>query len=368
MNKSVKRLSRIEAEDLVVGALILGCGGGGDPQVARGIIDLLFSQEKELYLLDPDDLDENARIAILGYVGGGVDPEEVAANKDTPKIWETPIIQAAEELASHLGIEFDAYLCSEIGAGNIMANVLVAAMEGKPIIDGDAIGNRAKPEMSISLTTLVDLPITPLAATTHYGDVIVVNNTSDPFRAERLCRYLARASSGRLAVARCPSKGSEIKKAIQSHSISLAIELGKIIREEEHTVDKMIEVMGGKRLFEGTVEKFTRENKGGFVWGDIYLRGRGKYKGTKYHIWYKNENLIAWKDDALDITCPELIMIVDADNGKGMYNWGDQFQPGKEVVVIGMSAPEMWKTAKGLDIFGPEHFGFDFAYKSCDAS
>lgn len=76
---------------------------------------------------------------------------------------------------------------------------------------------------------------------------------------------------------------------------------------------------------------------------------------------------MSWKDEVLDATCPDLIMIVEADSGKGVYNWGSQLAEGKEVMVIGMSATEPWQTARGFEIFGPKHFGFDFQAKPLSA-
>ena len=361
---SSRKLSIQEIEDLIEGALVLGSGGGGDPQFARKTVQQVLSQGMEFRLLDPDALRDDAWVCILGYVGGRVEPEEAALTENLPRLWENPIIQAAEELSRYLQVEFDAYLCSEIGAGNTIANLFVAAMEGKPVVDGDAAGKRAKPELSISLTNLTGVPITPLVAATHYGDVTILKQSMGEARAEQLCRYLARASAGRAAVARCPSQGEAIKKAIYPRSISLAIQVGKIIRENPgNPVEGIVEILGGKKIFEGEVEKFSKEGKGGFVWGDIFIKGSHDYKGQKYRVWFKNENLLAWKDDIPDITCPDHIIIVDAESGRGMYNWGDQFEKVKRVAVLGMSAPEIWKSQKGLEIFGPGHFGFDLPYK-----
>jgi len=161
-----RRLSIQEIEDLTEGAIVLGCGGGGDPHVARDKVQQVLSQGKEYRLLEPEALNHDAWVCILGNVGGGVEPKEKALTENLPRIWESPIIQVAKELSQYLQVEFDAYLCSEIGAGNTIANFFVAAMEGKPVVDGDAVGKQAKPELSISLTNLMGFPVTPLAAPT----------------------------------------------------------------------------------------------------------------------------------------------------------------------------------------------------------
>jgi len=35
---------------------------------------------------------------------------------------------------------------------------------------------------------------------------------------------------------------------------------------------------------------------------------------------------------------------------------------GQEVVLVGWPNSEMWRTPKGIEVFGPRHFGFDFDY------
>lgn len=359
-----RRLSFQEIEDLIEGALVLGGGGGGDPDIARETVRQVISEGREFRIVDPDALPTDAWVCILGYVGGGVEAKEKALAESQPRVWETPIIQAARELSQYLGVEFDSYLCSEIGAGNTIANFLVAAVEGKAVVDGDAIGRRAKPEMSISLTNLSGAPVTPLVATTHYGDVTILKQSSDEARAEQLCRYLARASAGRLAVARAPSKWRDIKKAVYPGSVSLAMRIGRIIRKNRsNPVRGIKEMLGCRLIFEGEVVGFSREDKGGFIWGDIFLRGCSRCEGQSYRIWFKNENLVSWRDDLLDMTCPDHIMVVDADSGKGLYNKDDQFHNGRKVVVLGLGAEEIWKSQEGLELFGPGHFDFDFPFK-----
>ncbi len=88
-----------------------------------------------------------------------------------------------------------------------------------------------------------------------------------------------------------------------------------------------------------------------------------RFSGDRLKIWYKNENLVVWKNDALDMTCPDAIVILDAQTGKGLYNWGDHFYQGREVAVVGIPAAPCWNSLKGYEIFGPEHFGFNFAPK-----
>lgn len=362
--KLLQKLSYQEMEDLISGATILGCGGGGDPKVSKAMVDEIFEQGKEFSLLDPKTLRDESWVCILGYVGGGLEQKERDLVKDLKKIWKHPISIASKELENYLKIEFDSYLPSEIGAGNTVTPMFIAAMEGKTTIDGDAAGGRAKPELIISTTNLLGIPITPLAITTYFGDCLILQNSESDDRVEKICRYLARVSGGRVGVARCPAKGKEMQKAIHPYSISLAINAGRVIKEEkEKPVEALLGILKGSKRFEGYVESFFREERDGFMWGDINLKGRKDFEGEIFKIWFKNENLVSWRDGKLDITCPDAIIIVDSENGEGLYNWGDHFYKGRQVTVIGVRSIGIWKSKEGLEIFGPKHFGFDFSYR-----
>jgi DUF917 family protein len=73
----------------------------------------------------------------------------------------------------------------------------------------------------------------------------------------------------------------------------------------------------------------------------------------------KNENIIAWRDERPVVMAPDLICLVDK-SGNGVTNSG--LQKGLEVTVLGIRSAPIWRTAKGLEHFGTERFGFSFQY------
>ena len=360
-----KKLNYQDMMDLISGAVVLGCGGGGDPAMARSMVDEGFQKGKEFTLVDPEELPEEGWSCILGNVGGGIEPREREMVKNLKRVWEYPIFIAARELSKYLKAEITSYLPSEIGAGNTVTPLYVAAMEGKAVIDGDAAGGRAKPELIISTTNLKGIPVTPLAMANYFGDVLIMKESLGDDRAENICRYISRVSAGRVAVARCAARSKDLAAAAHPNSISLAIQVGKTIRErKKNTAEAVMNVLQGSKRFTGSVQAFTREERDGFMWGDIILRGAEEFSGQEFKIWFKNENLVAWKNGQVDITCPDAIVILDAEEGTGLYNWGDHFQKGRRVMVVGIPAAPMWKTPKGEEIFGPRHFGFNFPSKT----
>ena len=361
----MRSLTKQDVEDLVVGAKILGAGGGGEVAWAKPMIEEIYTKNKQFRLLSIEEIPEDEIVIIVGSVGGGVSEETKRRLVGLPRIRQKPEFVARQMLAEYLGKEPYAYLASEIGAANTVVPMYIAAMIDSFAVDADCCG-RAKPEISISTTNVKGLPVTPLSIVTPFGDVIILKEAVDDARAEDLCRYMAVASGGMCGVARCPAKGREIRDAVVPGSISEAIKIGKSVREAreggENPVEALIKASNGFKLFHGKVKFFDRKEEEAFMWGNIKIAGIEDYGQHELEVWFKNEFLISWKDKKRFITCPDTICVVDVDSGEGLSNWGEDFKKGREVVVIGRKAHELWRTKKGLELFSPKHFGFNIEY------
>jgi len=372
----MKILNKQELYDILSGAEILGCGGGGELEWGKVLIDEAIAGGKKFKLISPEELDDNSLVSIAGFVGGGVSEkikmklahlEEKLSPQDK---FQKPLLKACEELSIFLNKEIDAFLPTETGAGNFAAPFYVSAMLDKYIIDGDACG-RAKPEIAISTTHIKGLSITPLALVSPFGDVVILKETCDDYRAEDICRINAVISGGTCALARCPAKGKDYRGAFIPGTITACLKLGQAVREanekRENPAGAFLETIKKARpLFRGKVKKWTREKKEGFMWGDIGLEGIGRFEGKNMHIWYKNEFLLARLEEKPFITSPDLICVVETETGKGLSNWIEDLSVylGRDVSVMGIEAEEIWKSPKGLEIFGHGHFGFNIEYKN----
>ncbi|MFQ6126969.1 MAG: DUF917 domain-containing protein [Candidatus Heimdallarchaeota archaeon] len=360
----MKELSKQEIEDLLQGAKVLGAGGGGEIEWARPMIEDVYSKGKTFSLVDPKDLPDDEYVAIVGLVGGGVSEAVKKKVAGLPRI-QKPEIVATTELSNYLNKELYAFIASEIGAGNSIVPLYVGAMTDRPAVDADCCG-RAKPEIVNSTTNVKGIPVTPLAIVSPFGDKMILREAVNDSRAEDICRYMAIVSGGMCGVARCPTKGKDIRTAIVHNSITNAIRIGREVREaieqEQNPVNALIKSIGGFKFFEGELTSFTREEEGAFIWGEIEAIGKNDYLGDTLRVWYKNEFLISYKNEQPFITCPDTICIVDAITAKGLSNWGGDFQRGRPVVVFGVPAHELWRTERGLELFSPKYFGYDIEY------
>ena len=95
--------------------------------------------------------------------------------------------------------------------------------------------------------------------------------------------------------------------------------------------------------------------------GEVLIEGEGGCAGSTYRIWFKNENIIAWRDGEIDITVPDLICVIDDDTGEPLLN--PSYRLGSRVSVVALPAPKQWRTARGLEVLGPRHFGFEVDYR-----
>lgn len=358
-------LDEQQIEDLLVGAKILGTGGGGEIEWARPMARSVFDRGKKFVIIDPLEVPDDELVVIVGKVGGGVSKEVLEMIKDYRSIYRDPELVAFKNLSRSLGKEFYAVLPPEIGAGNMISAMYVAAMHDKVTVDADICG-RAKPEISISTTNIAGVPITPLCLVTPLGDMIYIESVVDDTRAEHLCRALANASGGIAGLCRCPMKGKDMRRVIIANSITKCIYIGKAIREASSKgrdpVEALIKAINGIEMFRGNVHFFSREERGAFVWGEILITGSNVYERRTLRVFFKNENLISWLDNQPYVTCPDAICIVDARTAFGLSNWGYDFTKGREVVVIGVRADPIWRSGRGLQLFGPSRFGFNIPY------
>jgi DUF917 family protein len=359
------KLNREQIDDLIVGAKIFGTGGGGEVEGVIPLIQEVFDKGKDFVLIDPYEVPDNEICVIVGRVGGGITAEEARFVKGYKMVCERPELTAVQELSRYLDKSPYAIVPTEIGAGNTLSAMYVAAMLDKVTIDGDACG-RAKPEISISTTNIAGISVTPLCLVTTFGDTIFVDKVADDIRAEHICRSVASSSGGMIGVCRCPMLGKDMRRAIIPNSITRTILIGSKIREayrkKENPVKAFIKTVNGFEIFSGKVSDFKREERGSFMWGNLIIKGEGKYDSHILKVFFKNEHLISWLDDKPFVTCPDLICIVDAETASGLSNWKEDFTKGRKVVVAGVPAHPIWRTEKGLKLFGPNHFGYNITY------
>ncbi|MDA4112167.1 MAG: DUF917 domain-containing protein, partial [Thaumarchaeota archaeon] len=166
----MKTLTKTDIEDLIVGATILGVGGGGDPKKGLEILMDVFNQGKSLTIGSIEEFGPESVLASPYFVGS-VAP--TAPKKSMPKIIEDPIEEAFRLLESKLGRKIAGTVASEIGGGNTAASLAIAGKLGIPMLDGDLMG-RAGPELHQSTVHIFGIPMTPSAIVSETGNEFLI--------------------------------------------------------------------------------------------------------------------------------------------------------------------------------------------------
>lgn len=361
--------------DLICGCAILGTGGGGSPKRGLALIRGELDLGREFKLIGLDEVPDEAMVA-SPYMCGSVSPEpegvEVASpsspcqeqGQEQAQDERLECLRAFEALEDYLGQGFFAVIPTEIGGGNTAVALAVAARRGIPVVDADPAG-RSVPELQHTTFYIKDVPIAPLAVATPKGDVIILKEVADDFRAEALARAIAVVSGNRVGIADHPLKGRVLKESVIPGTLSKALAIGAAVRRArssgEDPVEAAIRAGGGYSLFKGEVTQASWRIEEGFTIGELVISGRGAYLGHRYRIWYKNEHIISWFDEEPDVMVPDLVCVLDPATGEAITN--PNCKEGMEVAVIGYPAPELWRSSKGLELFGPGHFGYELEYR-----
>jgi len=354
----MKILNEEEVECLVHGAAILGTGGGGDPR--KGLELLLKDMRcgRKLRIASLTEISDDD-MTVCPYFCGTIASTGEKRNKKI--IYEDPMIEACKIMEKRLGEKIYATVAVEPGGLNMAIALHVASIMDIPLIDGDYVG-RAAPELLQSTANIFGVPLLPSVMVTAHGNVVIVERFADLDEYEYIARSLS-LTSGSVAVVDTPVKGNIAKKVLIKGTVSKCIEVAKAVKEAnmkgEDPIPSLIKCLNGVLLFKGIVKKYVWEDKGGFLYGEAIYVGTDEWKGHELKIWIKNENIIAWRDGKVVAAAPDPIFVVDE---KGYAITNTELKEGMKAVVIGARAPDVWITEKGLELFGPRHFGFNFDY------
>lgn len=361
----VLSLSRDGVEQLIVGATIMGTGGGGSPREGLEILFGDLEAGRKLILSDPDELNPESTVVCAYYCGSITSPSKgrIKVLKDdlqTPQSYMTMALAVAE---NRLRAKISYILPTELGGGNTAVALHLASTMGISAIDADQVG-RSAPELMQSTYQIHGVEAYPSIVADRYGNIVVVEKYTAVDHYEAIVRSLAVAAGGSVLVIDSAVRSERAKQVALTNTVTKAMRLGERVIEAnkkgENPVKELLKASDGFELFSGRISSFRLDERGGFLTGETAFTGEGPWRGHNFKIWVKNENLVAWRDREVIAMCPDPIIVVD-QKSYGVTN--SELRKGLKVSIIGMKAEPIWRTEKGLKLFGPKHFGFKFGYK-----
>jgi hypothetical protein len=325
--------------DLVDGAAIFSAGGGGDPEEGYKIVDKLVSQGYAVRLVAPSEVPDSAKVVNFACVGATT---TIEYNADAA----VKTLKVLEEYAN-----FSAYaiIPVELGGFNTLVAVDVAARCGIPIVDADGAG-RSVPEVHLKVYTIDDIPLTPMTiADLHAKSIVIVKETAGSRDAERIARVLAGEWNHSAYTARRILTGVQVKTSPIQLSLSKSMQVGKLLRTSAEPVKAVLKKTAGFKIFEGVVDHAERKTEVGFTFVDIKLVGTRESTGSTFEFRAKNEVLVAFKDGKPAAIAPDIITPVHPETGKCIT--AEKIEKDDKLVVLGLPAPQKWRTSKGLELW-----------------
>lgn len=342
----MKYLNENDVKNMLVGSLIYSTGGGIEYEVQKKLFKQLFSKYKKLPLITINELDDNDCLCTAYSVGSAGN-----TNVDLSKALKIGI----EKLQYYTKKEFKAIFAGET---NIDILAFQTALQLQlPVLDADATGGRAVPELQFDNFAVVKKSTLPLVAVLPNFKTILISKIKNLSKVDKIIQsLLLKHKQGLIVVLDHYIQVKEAKKILTLGIFERAIELGEFISKNSNHKNferKMIKYLQGKIIIKGKVTKINIKNEDGFLNGYYHIIDR---KNNLVKIFVKNENLICWKNNKMIVVPPDFIITLNAKTFHGIHN--SSLKLNQEVIVIKKRASKFWNTKNARKLFNPKYFGF----------
>jgi DUF917 family protein len=337
-------LTQSDIQNLVIGSSIFSTGGGFQERKQLELFNEFWLQKKVLQIVDIEELNEDDFVC-TGYAVGSPASEKTD--------FSTEFLLAKQEFEKYTGKKFVAVFEGET---NIEALAFQAALAMNiPVLDADGTGGRAVPEIQFDNMFVHNLSLLPLVAVADGGKEIAMIINSPAEVAEQIVRDIAVRTGSSVVVLDHAMSVKDAKKYLTCGVMKRSMKIGKMVQDGSDLAE-LIKAMGATEIIRGKITKNTVSNNPstGFNEGNYWVSdGQNELK-----MYVKNENILCWKNDIPYVTCPDLLITLDAKTLKGVAN--TDLQINQEVIILALPATDLWRSEAGQKNFHPSKFGFDF--------
>ena len=344
-------------ESIAIGAGILGTGGGGNPYLGKLAARRLLRLGKRIDAIPLEEVPDDWKVLCVGGMGA-----PTITIEKIPRGTET--LEAMRALESYVGHKIDAVIPAEIGGGNSIEPMIVAAHAGIPVVDADGMG-RAFPKMPMITYFIYGISCYPCAICDDKGNKIIYTEGVDADWLELLSRSAAVHLGGHVGAAVGYMSGADAKRTAIPNTLSWARHLGDAVRDarakKEDPIAAALSETDGYPLFTGKIVDVERRTIDGWVQGLVRIEGLDEDAGSAMEISFQNEYLVAWRDGEVVTTVPDLICMANREDAEPITT--EMLKYGYRVVVIGIPCSPMLRTPEALDVVGPPAFGYDLPFE-----
>ncbi len=351
----MREIGEEQLEDIALGAGVLGTGGGGDPYIGKLLAQQSVREYGPVRIVDLDEVPDDALVIPSAMMGAPTVMVEKLPRGDE-------VVRAFERLQHHLGREATHTMSIEIGGLNSVVPFCLATRMGLPVVDADLMG-RAFPELQMCIPGIYGVDCAPMAVADDKGNASIIEGVTNTW-TERLARSHTIDMGCAALIALYPMAGKRLAECSIAGSLTVAEELGRLIREtrEAHgdPIGAILERCRGHQLFTGKVVDVDRRTERGFARAVVQIEGFGEDAGRALDLETQNEHLVASIDGAVVASVPDLIVVLDNETGQPITT--EELRYGFRVVVAAMPCDVRWRSDVGLSLVGPRYFGYDFEY------
>lgn len=206
----------------------------------------------------------------------------------------------------------------------------------------------------------------PAAIADEKGNRLVLDAVRNARWLERIAGAATIEMGGAVGLAFALMSGKEMRRTAIHRTLTLARGIGDAVRsarrERLDPIAAVLRATGGRALFSGKIVAVERWTTGDFARGRTVLAGADEDTGRELAIDFQNENLAATIDGAVIASVPDLICVLDSNDGEPITT--EMLHYGFRVRVLGLPAPAELRTQRALDVVGPRAFGYDFDYQA----
>jgi len=364
--KKFQVINKRAISEITLGASILATGGGGDPEIGLLWTYKVLDEGKEILMVDPMEVPDEIQTASPACLGAALVLTEKPPGDGVLNL-------AIRRLERYLERPIQATIPIECGGVNSPVAYAAAGELGVPVIDVDGM-NRAFPELQMTSWVTHGVHSSPTVSVDNRGNITVIDTGEDDVLAETLARRAAMAYGGISWIATYPLTGRQVKETSILYSQSIAWAVGHaVMRARQEHLDPIEELLKslkkerdveGFRVFRGKIvdinREFGSETSKGFTLGQVALEGIDEYKGQTASLDFQNEWLNLRVDGEVLCLPPDLIAILDSETGEPIRT--DIMKYGYRGTIVLIPAHERMRTPKGIEMFGPRHFGYDLDY------
>ncbi|MGO2859554.1 MAG: DUF917 domain-containing protein [Brevibacterium sp.] len=336
---------------LAAGAAVFGTGGGGAVSTAQMGAETALLEHGPVRMRTVDELGPEDTVITMSGVGAPTVGIEMLTSAEQPR---TLLEQA--QLVSKRTIT--AVMPTEIGGSNGVGPIGWAAQLGLDVVDADGMG-RAFPEATMVAMNVAGVPRNITVLSDVVGNVTVMH-TVDSAWLERHVRAFS-VAAGSLCLGASLINGEDVFGAVIPGSVSRAIDVGHTLLGAERPVAELSDALDAAVLISGKIVDVDRRTRDGFVRGSVTVAGIAGERDRLVRVELQNENLVVLENGVVLASVPDLITLVDSETGHAIST--ELLRFGLRVSILAWPCDPLWRSPKGLEIAGPQAFGYDIPYR-----